>query len=153
MKLIKFLAMMICAVSFAQSGVIKGRILDKQSELPLMGASVELLGSEIPKGVITDFDGYFTLTDVPIGRKAIRVSYLGYETSTIPDIEVSTGKDVDITVALTESIGSLDEIVLTSSTNKIRSLNKFSAVSARQFGIKEVGRYAGGRSDVARLAS
>ena len=153
MKLINFLAMMICALSFAQSGIIKGKVLDKQSELPLMGASVELLGAEMSKGVVTDFDGYFTITGVPIGRQTIRVSYIGYETSTIPDIEVSTGKDVDITVVLTESFGSLDEIVLTSSTNKIRSLNKFSGVSARQFGVKEVGRYAGGRSDVARLAS
>lgn len=138
---------------YGQNGTIKGKILDKQSELPLMGASVELLGSETPKGVITDFDGYFTLTDVPIGRQTIRISYIGYETSTIPDIEVSTGKDVDITAALTESYGSLDEIVLTTSTNKIKSLNKFSAVSARQFGVKEVARYAGGRNDVARLAS
>jgi hypothetical protein len=37
--------------------------------------------------------------------------------------------------------------------NKIKSLNKFSAVSARQFGVEEVARYAGGRNDVARLAS
>lgn len=153
MKLINFLAMMICAVSFAQSGVIKGKVVDKQSELPLMGASVELLGAKISKGVVTDFDGYFTITEVPIGRQTIRVSYIGYETSTIPDIEVSTGKDVDITIVLTESFGSLDEIVLTSSTNKIKSLNKFSSVSARQFGVKEVARYAGGRSDIARLAS
>ncbi|WP_027077919.1 carboxypeptidase regulatory-like domain-containing protein, partial [Maribacter antarcticus] len=76
------------SIIYGQNGTIKGKILDKQSELPLVGASVELLGSETPRGVITDFDGYFTLTDVPVGRKAIRVSYIGYETSTIPDIEV-----------------------------------------------------------------
>ena len=141
------------SIMYGQNGTIKGKILDKQSELPLIGASVELLGAKISKGVITDLDGYFTLTDVPVGRKVIRVSYIGYETSTIPDIEVSTGKDVDITVTLTESYGSLDEIVITSTTNKIKSLNKFSAVSARQFGVKEVARYAGGRNDVARLVS
>ncbi|WP_034059689.1 TonB-dependent receptor [Lacinutrix jangbogonensis] len=141
------------SIVYGQNGTIKGKIIDKQSEFPLMGASVELLGAKISKGVVTDFDGYFTITEVPIGRQTIRVSYIGFETSTIPDIEVSTGKDVDITVVLTESYASLDEIVLTSSTNKIRSLNKFSAVSARQFGVEEVSRYAGGRGDVARLAS
>tara|TARA_R110000787_G_C13413728_1_gene444370 strand:+ start:906 stop:1394 length:489 start_codon:yes stop_codon:yes gene_type:complete len=103
--------------------------------------------------VIADFNGDFIITDVPIGRHSIRVRYIGYEVNTVPDIEVTTGKDVFITVTLTESFASLDEIVLTSSTNKIKSLNKFSAVSARQFGVKEVGRYAGGRNDVARLAS
>jgi hypothetical protein len=119
----------------------------------LIGPNVELLRAKISKGVITDFDGYFTLTDVLVGRKTIRVSYIGYETSTIPDIEVSTGKDVDVTAALTESYGSLDEIIITSRTNKIKSLNKFSSVSARQFGVKEVARYAGGRNDVGRLVS
>jgi hypothetical protein len=152
-KSIYILFTLFTSIMYGQNGTIKGKLIDKQSELPLMGASVELLGSEAPKGVITDFDGYFTLTDVPIGRQTIRISYIGYETSTIPDIEVSTGKDVNITAVLTESYGSLDEIVLTTSTNKIKSLNKFSAVSARQFGVKEVARYAGGRGDVARLAS
>ena len=152
-KSIYIIFTLFASIMYGQNGTIKGKVLDKQSELPLMGANVELLGSETPRGVITDFDGYFTLTNVPIGRNAIRVSYIGYETSTIPDIEVSTGKDVAVTIVLTESYASLDEVVLTSSTNKIKSLNKFSAVSARQFGVKEVARYAGGRNDVARLAS
>ena len=152
-KPIYIIFMFLTAVMFAQKGTIKGRVIDKQSELPLMGASVELLGTEKPIGVTTDFDGDFIITEVPVGRHIIRVSYIGYEVNTIPDIEVTTGKDVFITVTLTESFASLDEIVLTSSTNKIKSLNKFSAVSARQFGVKEVGRYAGGRNDVARLAS
>lgn len=152
-KLLCIFFTLLTTVMYSQSGTIKGKILDKQSELPLVGASVELLGSKILKGVITDFDGYFTLTDVPVGRHAIRVSYVGYEANTIPDIEVNTGKDVVITVALTEAYTTLDEVVLTSSTSKIKSLNKFSAVSARQFGVKEVERYAGGRNDVARLAS
>jgi hypothetical protein len=152
-KAIYIIFMLLTAVMFAQNGTIKGKIIDKQSELPLMGASVELLGAKTPIGVTTDFDGDFIFTDVPVGRHSIKVSYIGYETNTIPDIEVTTGKDVFITVTLTESFANLAEIVLTSSTNKIKSLNKFSAVSARQFGVKEVGRYAGGRNDVARLAS
>ncbi|SDS92288.1 Outer membrane receptor proteins, mostly Fe transport [Maribacter dokdonensis] len=154
MKKILFILIIFQAISsYCQNGTIKGKVLDKQSELPLLGASVELLLPDKLVGVITDFDGYFTLENVPIGRQEIRVSYIGYETNTISNIEVSTGKDINITVALTESFAKLDEVVLTSSTSKVKSLNKFSAVSARQFGVKEVGRYAGGRNDVARLAS
>jgi len=152
-KSIYIIFTLFASMMYGQTGTIKGKVIDKQSELPMMGASVELLGAGISKGVVTDFDGYFTITGVPIGRQTIRISYIGFEVNTIPNIEITTGKDVSINVTLVESFGSLDEIVIKSSTNKIKSLNKFSAVSARQFGVEEVARYAGGRNDVARLAS
>ncbi len=94
--------------AFAQTGVIKGIILDKQSESPLEGATVELLNAEVATGVISDFDGRFTLEDVPIGRQALRISFIGFESSTIPNLEVTTGKDVFITVSLLESFNALD---------------------------------------------
>ncbi|MEN1785446.1 MAG: TonB-dependent receptor [Bacteroidota bacterium] len=43
--------------------------------------------------------------------------------------------------------------MLTTETNKDRPLNKAATVSARQFGIEEVTRFSGGRSDVGRLAA
>ena len=36
---------------------VKGTIIDKQSEIPLIGATIELLGTD--NGTITDIDGYF----------------------------------------------------------------------------------------------
>ena len=139
--------------AFAQTGVIKGIILDKQSESPLEGATVELLNAEVATGVISDFDGRFTLEDVPIGRQALRISFIGFESSTIPNLEVTTGKDVFITVSLLESFNALDEVVLTNEANKDKPLNKLATVSARQFGVEEVTRFSGGRSDVGRLAA
>ncbi|MEL7270283.1 MAG: TonB-dependent receptor [Bacteroidota bacterium] len=139
--------------AFSQSGVIKGIILDKQSESPLEGATVELLNAEVATGVISDFDGRFTLQDVPIGRQALRISFIGFESSTIPNLEVTTGKDVFITVSLLESFNALDEVVLTNEANKDKPLNKLATVSARQFGVEEVTRFSGGRSDVGRLAA
>jgi len=138
---------------FAQTGIIKGTILDKQSEAPLVGATVELLNMEATTGVVTDIDGRFTLTDVPLRRQAIRISYIGYESLTLPNIEVTAGKDVSLTVLLLETFNQLDEVVLTGNTNKDRALNKLATVSARQFGVEEVTRFSGGRSDVGRLAA
>lgn len=136
-----------------QTGIIKGTVLDKQSEAPLMGATIELLDTESPVGVVTDIDGRFVLSDVPLGRRAIRVSYIGYESSTLPNIEVTAGKDVSLTITLLEAFEQLDEIVVSSNVNKDRALNKLATVSARQFGVEEVTRFSGGRSDVGRLAA
>ncbi|NKI31531.1 TonB-dependent receptor [Croceivirga thetidis] len=146
-------ALVLCQFLVAQTGTIKGIVLDKQSEVPLMGATIELLDQAIDAGVVTNEDGRFTITDVPTGRQKVRVSYIGYESLTLPNIEVTTGKDVALTIMLLESFNQLDEIVVTTNTNKDRANNKLATVSARQFGVEEVTRFSGGRSDVGRLAA
>jgi hypothetical protein len=137
----------------AQTGIIKGLVVDKQSESPLPGATIELLNVEQAIGVITDMDGYFTLENVPLGRQMIRVSYIGFESITIPNIVVTSGKDAAVNVALIEAFDRLDEVIITSETGKAQAINKLTSVSARQFGVEEVTRFSGGRSDVGRLAA
>ncbi len=140
-------------LAFSQTGVLRGLVIDKQSERPLEGATIELLNSAVATGVITDFDGRFSLSEVPIGRQTIRISFIGYESTTIPNLEVSSGKDAFVTVQLLESFNQLDEVILTNEANKDKALNTLAKVSARQFGLEEVTRFSGGRSDVGRLAA
>ena len=137
----------------AQTGTIKGIVIDKQSENPLEGATIELLNTTLATGVITDFDGRFLLNNVPLGRQSIRVSFIGYESITLPNIDVNTGKDVFVTIPLLESFNQLEEIVVTNNVNKDKARNKLATVSARQFGLEEVTRFSGGRGDVGRLAA
>jgi len=140
-------------IVYAQTGIIKGDVLDKQSEVPLPGATIELLNNNEAIGVVTDIDGHFRLENVPVGRQIIRVSYIGFETLTIPNIVVTSGKDAVITVNLIEAFDQLEEVILTAETDKDRPRNKMATISARQFGLEEVTRFSGGRSDVARLAA
>ena len=139
--------------SFAQTGIIRGKVYDKQSESPLIGANIELL-EKSGKGTTTIDDGTFVLKDVSLGRQSVRISYTGYESVVLSELEVTTGKDVILNIGLTESYNTLQEVVISSNTrSKAKALNTMAAVSARQFTTEEVNRYAGGRSDVARLAS
>ncbi len=147
------IVLLISSMGFSQTGIIKGIVLDKQSESPLEGATIELLNMEIATGVITDFDGQFTLKNVPIGRQSIRISYIGFEDTFVPNIEVTTGKDVVLNITLRESFNALKEVVVTSNSNLDKPRNKMATVSARQFGIEEVGRFSGGRGDIGRLAA
>ncbi len=152
----KHIALLLFLFSYsitAQTGIIKGRVLDKQSEIPLIGATVELLDTEKPTGVTTDDNGYFRLDNIPVGRQSIRISYIGFETITIPNIVVTSGKDAVVNINLIESFDQLDAVILSNETNKDRSINKLATVSARQFSLEEVNRFSGGRSDVGRLAA
>ena len=67
----KVLLTLILLVSLAlglSAQTIKGQLTDAQSEMPLIGATVELLSGEAGRGTTTDADGYFRLAAVPPGR-------------------------------------------------------------------------------------
>ncbi|MDO5035738.1 MAG: TonB-dependent receptor [Porphyromonas sp.] len=67
---------------FAQNTItVKGTILDELNE-PVISATVVVLG-EPNKGAISDFDGHFTITDVP-SDAILRISYVGYQTQEVP---------------------------------------------------------------------
>lgn len=137
---------------YAQQGIIRGKVFDKQSEVALIGASVSLVGND-KLGTTTDENGDFSLLNVPIGRQTIAVSFVGYVGTTVSEIEVITGKEAVLNIGLMEAYNELQDVVVTSESNKSTAVNNLAVVSARQFTTEEVNRYSGGRSDVARLAS
>jgi len=130
---------------------IRGLVIDSQSETPLIGATVQL-ASDPSIGGTTDYDGLFVLNSVPVGRHSLEVSYLGYLPVTVPNVEVTSGKEAYLDISMVESLINLEEIVITADASKDGSLNEMATVSARQFSMEEVNRFSGGRSDAARLA-
>lgn len=65
----------------AQDGrKVTGHVVDDTNE-PLIGASILVVGTST--GVITDLDGNFSIV-VPSGATALQISYVGYETMTVP---------------------------------------------------------------------
>ncbi len=129
---------------------IRGTISDKLSQHPLTGVSVQI--PSLHKGAQTDLDGKYILSNIPPDRYEIIVSYLGYKSVSIPNVLVTSGKEVLLDITLEEETIKLNEIAIRSK-NKEGTLNKLTSVSGRSFSVEEVNRYAGGRSDPARLVS
>jgi hypothetical protein len=137
----------------AQTSTIRGTVIDKQAETPLIGATIQLLDSEPVIGATSDSEGVFALKNVPVGRQTLRVAYLGYESQTIPNVLVTAGKEVLLTLKLEESFTSMNEVVITAKVDKDKPTNEMATVSARQFNTEEVSRYSGGRNDIGRLVA
>jgi len=104
-------------------------------------------------GGTTDMDGYFRLTNVPVGRYNILVRFLGYTPATISEVLVGSGKEIVLTVELIETVNKLNAVVIKADVNKDKPLNAMASISARSFNVEETRRYAGGFDDPARLAS
>ena len=90
---------MLCLVAFAQTAT--GLVKDKTGE-PMIGVNVLVKGTT--NGTITDFDGKFSIPDVPSNATLV-VSYIGYLTK-----EVKSGKD--LVIVLEEDNKTLDEVVV-----------------------------------------
>ncbi|WP_035695172.1 TonB-dependent receptor [Flavobacterium soli] len=151
-KLLIIIVLVIGYSSFAQKGTIRGQVIDNFTDQPLEGVTVIFL-TDSTIGTTTNAEGKFRLENLPIGRGSFGFSFLGYETATIANIDVTSGKEVSIDIRLTESYSNLNEVVVRSGPRKDQAINKLAAVSARQVSVEEITKYAGGRSDVARLAS
>jgi len=132
---------------------IKGRVLDKASQISLPGATIFIEGTNPLIGGTSDLDGYFRLENVPVGRYNIVVSYVGYQSITIPEVMVNSGKEKVLSIELVESINKLDEVVVKAHVNKNQPLNPLASISARSFSVEETRRYAGGYDDPSRMAS
>lgn len=133
--------------------VVRGRIVDIESRVPLSFASVSVITTDSLMGTITDDNGNFRFAKVPIGRHDLKVSYLGYEPLVIPELMISTGKETVLTIEMKEQITFLEEVEVKAYTKKDKPLNSMATVSARTFSVEEGRRYAGGFDDPARLAS
>lgn len=144
-----------CGFSYSQNitQTVKGQVIDKTTNEPIIGATIVLLNSNPLAGTTTDLEGYFILDNVPVGRQSLKVSMIGYESYFTNEILISSGKQVILNLGLQEKITELNEVVIIPKRQKDRPINSMATLSSRQFTVEETQRYAGGFNDPARLVS
>ena len=131
---------------------VKGIVLDKDSDMTLIGANVIITSTPEQLGTSTDVDGNFRIENVPVGRHSIQISYLGYEPANMNSVMVTSGKELVLNIALQESVLELTEAVVVAKHDKTKTLNEMATVSARSFSVEETARYASSLYDPARMA-
>lgn len=103
-----FVVIMIAQLSFSQ-GLVKGVVVDKATNEPLVGVSV--INPATGGGIATSLDGSFSVK-IPAGKQQLAISYIGYFSKTI---DVSSKTSNLGTIALeSEAIG-LNDVTVTSS--------------------------------------
>ncbi len=139
---------------FAQNNKqnIRGVVIDKLSLIPISGASVQILIDSTRQTVFSDSAGKYLLANIAPGRYEIRATNTGYKDVYVLNIVVTSGKEAILDITMEETFKSLKEAAVKAS-GKAGAINKLATVSARAFSMEEVNRYAGGRSDPARLVA
>ena len=70
--------MLLATVVNAQPQMLRGFVYEKSNGAPIPYANIVVEGED--RGTITNLDGYFQLSDLPVGEVQVKVSFLGYET-------------------------------------------------------------------------
>ena len=129
----------------AQSGTIRGTVIEDASGEPLFGVTVQIKGTTI--GAITDFDGKFEIKSAP-GTFDLQASFVGFQPVTISALLVEENEVTVIDqIRLKEDVGVLEEIVVTAEvirtteaallTVKRKSANLMDGISSASF--KKIG--------------
>lgn len=129
------------------TGKISGTIYDARTNEPLPGVNVILTGTTF--GAVTDFDGNYTIINLSPGTYTIRVSAIGYTTSSVTNVKVNidftTKQDFKISE---ETIQLENEVVITAERPLVqKDLTSTTAVvgadEIKQLPVTEIGQVIG----------
>lgn len=141
------LMLLVPAYSSAQTAsgsvTVTGTVVDEAS-LPLIGASVNVIGTKPPVGVITDIDGNFEL-QLTKPDATLEVRYVGYETA---EVKATPGTNMEI--ILKENSTALEEVVaigyaVTKKSDLTGSVEKVSMKDLNKANVSSFDQALGGR--------
>ena len=104
----------LCKISFIHSASISGKVVDKKSKEPLIGANIFVEeGERIVGGSATDVDGLYTIDGISSdGFYNLKASYLGFKPFSL-EIEIDDiDKKYEFNLELEPSSIKVDEIIV-----------------------------------------
>lgn len=133
--LITVLFVIIGVTVFAQTGKISGKISDKKTGETLIGVTVRI--KDTKNGASTDVEGRYIIPGLNTGKYTVEVSYVGYATKNITEVEVKNGSSTTVDLVMEES-GSqrLNEVVITANV-KQESVNALYSQQKNSAGISD----------------
>ena len=99
----------------AQTGMVRGTVVEEGTNRPLPGAQVSVRGTQ--RGGLTDANGAFLITGVPAGQATVRVESIGFK-SIEQTVNVADGQTAVVNFQLSPSAIGLDEIVVTGTAGR-----------------------------------
>jgi hypothetical protein len=139
-----------CILVNAQTGTIRGRVLDKNTQEAVIGANVVIEGTTT--GAPTDIEGYYKITNVPVGSFNLVATSIGYNSLTKFNIILNSGNEQIVNFELVESATTLDEIVVKFDKGKSASAaDMITPLSVQALTTEEIKSNPGGNFDISRV--
>ncbi|MFT5885383.1 MAG: hypothetical protein ACI9IP_001843, partial [Arcticibacterium sp.] len=151
MKLLKLplLVLLLSSEIIAQTGSIYGTVTDKNTEEPLIGATISVNGTST--AVSADIDGKFTI-ELAVGTYNIKASFVGFTEIIKFNIDLNSGNAVSLNFELIPSEEILQEVTVTNSkTRSVLVSDVLTPLSVQQLTTEEIKSNPGGNFDVSKV--
>jgi outer membrane receptor for ferrienterochelin and colicins len=125
---------------------LQGRVIDKQTNKPLEGATIAIQGIYV--GTTTDHNGNFVLRHLSSGKKILLVSHIGYLTVEHP-ILITGADTINVNLALEVTNAPGEQIVVSASKNPEKVT--YAPASIQLVTAKDIDQFAG--SNITELFS
>ena len=140
------LSLFISSSLFAQTGIISGLVKDKQTQQPIVGAAIQLIGTNL--GAASDTNGLFVISKIPTKTYTVQVNCIGYEAQKIYNIVVSTGNSEVVSIEMEPASKILAEVLIKKNPFK---KNAETPLSIQSLSAQEIKSNPGGNFDVSRV--
>jgi outer membrane receptor protein involved in Fe transport len=84
----------------AQTGVLKGKVIDRKTKETVIGATVSIVGTYY--AVPTDVNGNYTINNIKPGEYSVKIVYLGYKEQINNGIKITNGNTTTLNIQLSE---------------------------------------------------
>jgi len=140
-KIVVIILLLVGFWGFSQTTTasMRGTILDAQDQ-PLAGASVVALHtpSGTSYGSVTQFNGSYNIQNMRIGGPyTITVSFVGFKTETIENVNLKLGEKLKLSIKLNEEASELAEVVI-SAPSKNSIINSGRTGASTSIGRKKI---------------
>jgi hypothetical protein len=110
-RMMMFIVLAAPLLAFAgTTGKLAGKITDRATNEPLVGANVILVGTTL--GASVGVDGSYVILNIPPGTYVVRVTMIGYTSKAISGSRVIVDQTTTLDVALDPSSVLMGEVVI-----------------------------------------
>ncbi|MBK7106504.1 MAG: TonB-dependent receptor [Ignavibacteriae bacterium] len=110
LKLCSLLFIVFNSIALAQSGSLRGKVFERDTNDPLVGANIIVKGTTL--GASTDFDGKFLIRNIPTGNHTLTVTYIGYN-QVSKEITISANRTLEMDFTLEPQVLEGETVTIT----------------------------------------
>lgn len=131
------------------TGAISGTVLDRNTQQPLAGITVQLNQGE--KNSTTDSAGAFRIDGIKPGTYSARFTGIGYQEKTITNLVITSGNETSLQVEMDTDVKQLETVVVGARRNTAKAATIESPLSVQRLTTEDIRANPGGNFDISKV--
>jgi outer membrane receptor for ferrienterochelin and colicin len=150
LRLLLILSLFLTQTVIAQTnGKLSGWIVDKNTQKPIEGASIQLVNTKYK--TISDAKGYYSFKNIPTGQYQVDFTSIGSIPFSLFNVVVTVGNEITNTIELVPTELQLKEVQVSTTRRTVRTATLETPLSVQKLTAEEIKSNPGGNFDISKV--